>query len=38
LLRPLEGTRAEMVLVVNAYNLKRVINVLGARQLTTLMG
>jgi transposase len=33
LLRQLEGTRAEMALAVNAYNLKRAINVLGARQL-----
>lgn len=38
LLRQLEGTRAEMALAVNAYNLKRAINVLGARQLMALMG
>lgn len=38
LLRQLEGARAEMALAVNAYNLKRAINVLGARQLMTLMG
>lgn len=38
LLRQLEGTRAEMALAVNAYNLKRAINVLGARQLIALMG
>ncbi|UVK96768.1 IS1182 family transposase [Pseudomonas sp. B21-048] len=38
LLRQLEGARAEMALAINAYNLKRVINVLGARQLMALMG
>ena len=38
LLRQLEGARAEMALAVNAYNLKRAINVLGARQLMALMG
>lgn len=38
LLRQLEGTRAEMALAVHAYNLKRAINVLGARQLMALMG
>ncbi len=38
LLRQQEGARAEMALVVSAYNLKRAINVLGTRQLMTLMG
>ncbi|MNI01776.1 hypothetical protein D3C73_546300 [compost metagenome] len=38
LLRQLEGARAEMALAVNAYNLKRAISVLGARQLMALMG
>ena len=38
LLRQQEGARAEMALAVNAYNLKRAINVLGTRQLMTLMG
>ena len=33
LLRQLEGAKAEMALAVNAYNLKRAISVLGARQL-----
>jgi transposase len=38
LLRQLEGARAEMALAINAYNLKRAINVLGARQMMVLMG
>ena len=38
LLRHLEGAKAEMALAVNAYNLKRAISVLGARQLMALMG
>ncbi|WP_426782722.1 IS1182 family transposase [Pseudomonas atacamensis] len=38
LLRQLEGARAEMALAVNAYNLKRAINVLGVRQMMALMG
>lgn len=38
LLRQLQGARTEMALAVNAYNLKRVINVLGARRLIELMG
>ncbi|WP_247258314.1 IS1182 family transposase [Pseudomonas moorei] len=38
LLRQLEGAKAEMALAVNAYNLKRAISVLGARQLMALMG
>lgn len=38
LLRQLEGARAEMALAVNAYNLKRAISVLGARQLMAVMG
>lgn len=38
LLRQLEGAKAEMALAVNAYNLKRAINVLGARRLIALMG
>src|SRR5438128_4172965 len=38
LLRQLEGARAEMALAVNAYNLKRAINVLGVRRMMELMG
>lgn len=38
LLRQLEGARAEMALAVTAYNLKRAISVLGAKQLMQLMG
>ncbi len=38
LLRQLEGTRAEMALAVTAYNLKRAISVLGAKQMMRLMG
>ncbi|WP_275013635.1 transposase, partial [Pseudomonas syringae group genomosp. 3] len=38
LLRQLEGTKAEMALAVNAYNLKRAIKVLGVRHLMALMG
>ncbi|EOG3624046.1 IS1182 family transposase [Pseudomonas putida] len=38
LLRQLEGTRAEMALAVTAYNLKRAISVLGAKQMMQLMG
>jgi transposase len=38
LLRQLEGARAEMALAVNAYNLKRAINMLGVRQMMALMG
>ncbi|KQT68419.1 hypothetical protein J2Y39_003527 [Pseudomonas sp. 2957] len=38
LLRQLEGARAEMALAVNAYNLKRAINVLSVRQMMALMG
>lgn len=38
LLRQLQGARTEMALAVNAYNLKRAINVLGARRLIELMG
>ena len=38
LLRQLDGARAEMALAVNAYNLKRAISALGARQLMALMG
>ena len=37
LLRQLPGARTEMALAVNAYNLKRAINVLGARRLIELM-
>jgi transposase len=37
LLRQLVGAKAEMALGVNAYNLKRAISVLGARQLMALM-
>ncbi|MBW6128592.1 IS1182 family transposase [Pseudomonas aeruginosa] len=37
LLRQLQGARTEMALAVNAYNLKRAINVLGARRLIELM-
>ncbi|SDL56985.1 hypothetical protein SAMN05216186_1247 [Pseudomonas indica] len=32
------GARTEMALAVNAYNLKRAINVLGARRLIELLG
>ncbi|KPC02721.1 ISPsy6 [Pseudomonas amygdali pv. lachrymans] len=38
MLRQLEGTKAEMALAVNAYNLKRAIKVLGVRHLMALMG
>ncbi|SEC79081.1 Transposase [Pseudomonas frederiksbergensis] len=38
LLRQLKGTRAEMALAVQAYNLKRAIQVLGAQKLIALMG
>lgn len=38
LLRQLQGARAEMALAVQAYNLKRVIQVLGAQKLMALMG
>ena len=38
LLRQLQGARTEMALAVSAYNLKRAINVLGARRLIELMG
>lgn len=38
LLRQLSGARTEMALAVQAYNLKRAINVLGARQMIALMG
>jgi len=38
LLRQLRGARSEMALAVNAYNLKRAINVLGARRLIELLG
>jgi transposase len=38
LLRQLQGARTEMALAVNAYNLKRALNVLGARRLIELMG
>jgi transposase len=38
LLRQLEGARSEMALAVNAYNLKRAINVFGVRHLMALMG
>ncbi|MHC8402211.1 transposase [Pseudomonas sp. MDT1-17] len=38
LLRQLKGTRAEMALAVQAYNLRRAIQVLGARKLIALMG
>ena len=38
LLRQLQGARTEMALAVQAYNLKRAINVLGARRLIELMG
>ncbi|MBZ5755799.1 IS1182 family transposase [Pseudomonas sp. S5(2021)] len=38
LLRQLKGARTEMALAVQAYNLKRAINVLGAHQLIELMG
>lgn len=38
LLRQLAGARAEMALAVNAYNLKRAINVLGVRRMMELMG
>lgn len=38
LLRQLHGARTEMALAVNAYNLKRALNVLGARRLIELMG
>lgn len=37
LLRQLEGARAEMALAVNAYNLKRAVNVLGARRMMELL-
>jgi len=38
LLRQLEGARSEMALAVNAYNLKRAINVFVVRHLMVLMG
>jgi len=38
LLRQLQGARAEMALAVQAYNLKRVIQVLGVQKLMALMG
>ena len=38
LLRQLQGARTEMALAVSTYNLKRAINVLGARRLIELMG
>lgn len=38
LLRQLRGARTEMALAVNAYNLKRAINVLGTRRLIELLG
>jgi len=38
LLRQLHGARTEMALAINAYNLKRALNVLGARRLIELMG
>ncbi|CDF86100.1 transposase IS4 [Pseudomonas knackmussii B13] len=38
LLRQLAGARTEMALAVQAYNLKRAIQVLGARRLIELMG
>ncbi|CDF83338.1 hypothetical protein PKB_1991 [Pseudomonas knackmussii B13] len=37
LLRQLAGARTEMALAVQAYNLKRAIQVLGARRLIELM-
>ncbi|MCQ4323791.1 IS5/IS1182 family transposase [Stutzerimonas stutzeri] len=37
LLRQLGGTRTEMALAVQAYNLKRAINVLGARRMIELL-
>lgn len=37
LLRQLSGTQAEMSLAVQAYNLKRAINVLGARKMIELL-
>ena len=38
LLRQLHRARTAMALAVSGYNLKRAINVLGARRLTELMG
>ena len=38
LLRQLEGTKTEMALAATAYNLKRAISVLGAKQMMQLMG
>jgi transposase len=38
LLRQLKGTRMEMALAIQAYNLKRAINVLGMRGMMALMG
>lgn len=38
LLRQLKGTRTEMALAIQAYNLKRTINVLGVPKLMELMG
>lgn len=38
LLRQLDGTRTEMALAVQVYNLKRAINVLGVRKMMELMG
>jgi transposase len=37
LLRQLKGARTEMALAVNAYNLKRAINVLGLRRMMELL-
>jgi transposase len=37
LLRQLKGARTEMALAVNAYNLKRAINVLGVRRMMELL-
>lgn len=38
LLRQLKGTRTEMALAIQVYNLKRAINVLGVRKMMELMG
>jgi hypothetical protein len=35
---PVAGARTEMALAVNAYNLKRTLNLVGARRLIELMG
>ncbi len=37
LLRQLKGARTEMALAINAYNLKRAINVLGVRRMMELL-